>query len=102
MKQFLPLLLSLCPCGAAAAGANDRPHVLLILSDDHLHTALGCAGNPAVSTPHLDRLAARGVRFTHCFVPNPICTPARAALLTGQDNWTNGAYFFGQPIRRSS
>jgi arylsulfatase A-like enzyme len=102
MRRLLLVLLSLGPCVATASAETDRPNLLLIVSDDHLHTALRCAGNPAIDTRHLDRLAAEGVRFTHCFVPNPICTPARAAILTGQDNWTNGVFFFGEPIRESS
>jgi arylsulfatase A-like enzyme len=63
---------------------------------------LGIAGHPLLKTPNLDRLAAEGVRFTRAFTPNPICTPSRAALLTGQDCWTNGCYFFGMPIRPES
>jgi len=63
---------------------------------------LGIAGHPLLKTPNLDRLAAEGVRFTKAFTPNPICTPSRAALLTGQDCWTNGCYFFGMPIRPES
>jgi arylsulfatase A-like enzyme len=63
---------------------------------------LGSAGHPLLKTPNLDRLATEGVRFTRAFTPNPICTPSRAALLTGQDCWTNGCYFFGMPIRSQS
>ena len=60
------------------------------------------AGNPIVQTPNLDKLASRGVRFTHAFSPNPICTPARASILTGQNSWTNGVTFFNIPISTSS
>lgn len=83
------------------AWAAQRANILLLMSDDHHHAALSCAG-AQVRTPNLDRLAAEGVRFTHCFVPNPICTPARAAIFTGQDNFTNGCYFFGMPIKGES
>ena len=88
--------------GPCAAAHGQRPNIVVIVSDDHAHDALGCAGHRVLKTPSLDRLANAGVRFTHCFVPNPICTPARAALLTGQDNWTNGCYFFGMPIHEES
>jgi arylsulfatase A-like enzyme len=90
-------------CPAASDAAEPGPaNVLLIISDDHMLDALGCAGNPAIQTPHLDRLAGDGVLFTRCFTPNPICTPSRANILTGQDSWTNGCIFFGEPIRESS
>ncbi|MHC4596393.1 MAG: sulfatase family protein [Planctomycetota bacterium] len=79
-----------------------KPNIVLIVADDWAHTDLGIAGHPLLKTPNLDRLAAEGVRFTRAFTPNPICTPSRAALLTGQDCWTNGCYFFGMPIRPES
>jgi len=72
------------------------------MADDWAYTDLGIAGHPLLRTPNLDRLARDGVLFTKAFTPNPICTPSRAALLTGQDNWTNGCWFFGMPIRSES
>ena len=57
---------------------------LFILSDQHSYDALGCYGHPIVQTPHLDRLAQRGTRFTNAYTPCPICVPARAALATGR------------------
>lgn len=59
-------------------------NTLVILSDEHQARAMGCAGHPFVSTPNLDRLAARGTMFTNAVTPSPICVPARAALATGQ------------------
>jgi|APTNR8051073442_1049403.scaffolds.fasta_scaffold13413_2 arylsulfatase A-like enzyme len=82
--------------------ADDRPNVLLLLSDDHNHRALGCSGNPVIRTPNLDRLAAEGVYFQRCFTPNPICTPSRACLYTGQDSWSNGVTFNGKTIHEDS
>lgn len=65
----------------------DRPNVLLILVDEMRADALGCFGGASVGgqaiTPNLDRLAAQGTRFASCYVPQPTCTPCRAALLTG-------------------
>ena len=61
----------------------DRPNILLIISDDQGAWALGCAGNDEIRTPVLDRLAGDGVRFTHFFCTSPVCSPARASLLTG-------------------
>ena len=67
-------------------------NLLVILSDEHSPKALGCAGHPFVRTPNLDRLAARGTRFTAAYTPSPICVPARAALATGQATHEMGRY----------
>lgn len=74
--------------------APARPNVLLIQADQFRWDCLGAAGHPDVRTPHLDRLAADGVRFTEAFCPLPICTPSRYSLLTGlyphqHGGWTN-------------
>lgn len=65
------------------AAATPRPNVLLILMDDMGQRALSCYGNPLLKTPHLDRLAGEGMRFTRAYV-TPQCTPTRATILTGQ------------------
>ena len=70
MKSFLAMLILLQ--GMALA---KPPNILLLVSDDHHYTSLGCLGNNVIRTPYLDRLARDGVLFTHCFSPNPICTP---------------------------
>lgn len=100
---FSILLLSACLAVAPASAAEERPpNVLLIVSDDHQHSALGAAGNAVVKTPHLDRLASQGVRFTHAFVHIPICTPSRAAYLTGMYGPRNGVSFFGMKRREGA
>lgn len=60
-----------------------RPNVLYIVSDDQGAWALGCAGNTEIRTPTLDRLARKGIRFENFFCTSPVCSPARASLLTG-------------------
>lgn len=60
-----------------------RPNVLLIHVDQHRQDCVGVNGHPLLQTPALDRLASQGVNFTHAFTPIPVCTPARASLLTG-------------------
>lgn len=67
-----------------------RPNILLITSDQHRGDCFGFAGR-RVSTPHLDLLASQGTHFTSCITPHPICQPARASLLTGQQSRTHGA-----------
>ena len=61
-----------------------QPNLLFIYADQHRADVLGCAGNDIVVTPHLDRLAAEGVRFDQAWTESPICQPARASLLTGR------------------
>lgn len=63
---------------------SSPPNILLLYADDWRHDTLGCAGNPVVQTPHLDRLAREGCRFTHNCVTTSICGVSRASLLTGQ------------------
>ena len=63
---------------------TQQPNILLILSDQHNPHVLGCAGDEIVRTPNLDRLAARGVRFTQNYCPSPLCVPSRMAFLTAQ------------------
>ncbi|MFT4067805.1 sulfatase-like hydrolase/transferase [Paraburkholderia sp.] len=59
-------------------------NVLFILSDEHQHNLMGCAGHPIIKTPALDTLAQRGTRFSNAYTPSPICVPARASLATGR------------------
>ncbi|MBN1492174.1 MAG: sulfatase [Phycisphaerae bacterium] len=74
----------------AASGATpDRPHVLLIVSED-TGTHLGCYGDKTVPTPNLDRLAADGVRFSHAYVTTASCSESRSSLLTGLYPHQNG------------
>ncbi|TBL72729.1 sulfatase-like hydrolase/transferase [Paenibacillus thalictri] len=63
---------------------GERPNIVFILADDQGAWAMGCAGNPEIRTPHLDRLAAEGIRFDNFFCTSPVCSPARASLLTGR------------------
>jgi arylsulfatase A-like enzyme len=66
-----------------AAAATDRPNVLLIISGQIHHQALGVAGNPIIRTPNIDRLAREGVRFTHAVCPMPFRSSSRASMLSG-------------------
>ena len=61
----------------------EQPNIIMILCDELRADALGCAGNPIVQTPNIDRLASEGTRFSQCFVTQPTCTPSRASILTG-------------------
>ena len=67
-----------------ASRDSDRPNILFILTDDQGAWAMGCAGNSEIRTPNLDRLAATGMRFESFFCVSPVCSPARASILTGR------------------
>lgn len=71
-------------CSCRHDSAMKPTNVLFILSDEHQHDLMGCAGHPFIQTPHLDALAQRGTRFRNAYTPSPICVPARASLATGR------------------
>jgi uncharacterized sulfatase len=76
---------SLATAAAPAAPAPaTRPNVILIMTDDQARWALGCYGNKECPTPHMDRIAAEGARFTNAFVATPVCSPSRAGFFTGR------------------
>ena len=85
MTRLLLALLAL-PLAAVPGFAAERlrPNVLLVLADDLGWGDLSCCGGKLGATPHLDRMAKEGVRFTQFYVASPICSPSRCALLTGQ------------------
>jgi iduronate 2-sulfatase len=80
--------------------ATARPNVLLICVDD-LKPALGCYGDPLAKTPHLDRLAARGLRFDLAYCNQAVCAPSRNALMLGSRSTSIGIYSLGDNFRRA-
>ena len=81
--------------------ASDRPSFIVFTTDQHRWDLLGCAGHPALRTPNLDRLAARGVRFDRCHTNHPLCMPTRATWFTGQTTRGHGVRCNGIPLDRS-
>ncbi len=75
---------------AAAADKGKQPNILYIMADDHSANAISAYGSRINRTPNIDRLAEGGMRFDNCFCTNSICTPSRAAILTGQYSHING------------
>lgn len=69
---------------APATEAKNKPNIIFVFIDDMGYGDLSCYGNKAVQTPHVDRLAAEGIRFTSFYVNSPICSPSRTACITGQ------------------
>lgn len=89
------LPLALGPVEAANPAA--RPNVLLIMSDDLTATALSCYGNTICHTPNIDRLAAKGTRFTRAFCQGTYCGPSRASLLSGYYPHATGVLGYTSP-----
>ncbi|MCI0682500.1 MAG: sulfatase-like hydrolase/transferase [Gemmataceae bacterium] len=79
---FSLALLVAAPAPALAQPA--RPNFVVVLADDLGYGDLGCFGNQAIKTPHLDRFASQGLRFTHCYSAGANCSPSRAGLMTGR------------------
>ena len=77
---------------------NPSPNIIVITTDQQRFDSLGCIGSDFISTPNLDRLAAEGVLFTRAYCSNPVCTPARASIFTGQNLSTHGAWNVGTKI----
>lgn len=75
-----------------ASRDSRRPNIMVILSDDQGCWALGCAGNREIRTPSLDALAAAGMRFENAFCASPVCSPARASLMTGRMPSAHGVH----------
>ncbi|MFM8804373.1 MAG: sulfatase [Planctomycetia bacterium] len=96
MRSLSVIVLALVALVARAEGVATpkRPNILFIFTDDHAQHAVSCYGSKVNTTPHLDRLAAAGARFTNSFVTNSICSPSRATLLTGQYSHKNGVPVF--------
>jgi arylsulfatase A-like enzyme len=72
--------------------AADRPNILFTMSDDHAYQSISAYGSDRNETPHIDRIAAEGMRFDRCYVTNSLCGPSRACILTGKYSHKNGFY----------
>lgn len=94
MKTACFVLSALLGClmASAALAADARPNIVLFLADDLGYGELGCYGNKAAITPNLDRFAAQGLKLTDCHSACPVCSPSRAALLTGRHPYRTGVF----------
>ena len=101
MRLFLPLAILLFP-GILPAAPEDQPkyNVLFLISDDLTYTALSCYGNKVCHTPNIDRLAARGTRFTRAYCQGTYCGPSRASFMSGYYPHATGELGYRNPRPR--
>jgi arylsulfatase A-like enzyme len=100
MRYLLAVFFALVAMRAAAAtAAPAKPNILFIIADQWRAQAFGFAGDPNVKTPRLDRFERECVNFTQAVSGTPVCTPARASLLTGQRALTHGLFINDVPLR---
>jgi arylsulfatase A-like enzyme len=97
LKSVKSIILTAIVCAsfcAMAPAAQQRPNIIFIFADDHTTQALSAYKHPLklIQTPNMDRLAREGMRFDRCLVPNPICGPSRAVILTGKYSHLNGFF----------
>ncbi len=90
-----PVLLGTVVGAALSGEIAGRPNIVFILADDLGYTDLGCYGSQFYETPHIDRMAAEGIRFTDGYTCGPNCQPTRAALISGQYTPRTGVYTVG-------
>jgi len=84
MRKSIVLLTVAASFAAVASAADRPPNIVIIFADDMGYGDLGCYGHPSIRTPNLDRMAAQGMRFTDFYCGASVCTPSRAALMTGR------------------
>lgn len=89
--RWLALVLMSCMSWSATAAETNRPNVLWFVVDD-MSANFSCYGEKLIETPHVDRLAREGTRFTRAFVTAPVCSPCRSALITGMYQTSIGAH----------
>jgi arylsulfatase A-like enzyme len=95
MSRLLCLLVAVVTFSLSAA--QRPPNVVFILTDNQGAWTLGCYGNQDIQTPHIDKLAAEGIRFTRALSSNPVCSPTRATFLTGLIPSQHGVHSFLDP-----
>ncbi len=84
-RNLIPLLTASVACLPSVAEAQRQmPNIIYIMCDDMGYGDLGCYGQPYIRTPHIDRMAAEGMRFTQAYAGSPVSAPSRACLMTGQ------------------
>lgn len=83
-RQWIIFIASFLVFSAGPVISQQTPNIIIIYADDLGYGDLGCYGHPSIRTPHLDQMAAKGLKFTQFYVGASVCTPSRAELLTGR------------------
>lgn len=96
VARGLVVALAFLPAHSLGQPPRGRPNIVFIMTDDHAAHAIGAYGSKVNQTPNLDRLAREGALLTSVFATNSICTPSRAAILTGQYSHLNGVTMFNR------
>lgn len=94
----LALLLSTC-AAVAVAESSVKPHIILVMADDMGWGQTGYRNHPLLKTPHLDAMAANGLRFERFYAGGPVCSPTRASVLTGRSHDRTGVLQHGYALR---
>ncbi|MEC7602811.1 MAG: sulfatase-like hydrolase/transferase, partial [Planctomycetota bacterium] len=89
MRNLTLLVILLVP--SLGHSAEKRPNILWIVGENFSND-LGCYGQPNVATPHLDKLAAEGIRYTHAFATSPVCAPSRSCFMLGMYQTTTDTH----------
>jgi arylsulfatase A-like enzyme len=96
MRILIPILLL---AGQCLVAQDRRPNIILLMSDDQGWGETGYRNHPHLRTPHLDAMAANGLRLDHFYAGSPLCSPTRASVLTGRSNDRTGVLVVGQAMR---
>jgi arylsulfatase A-like enzyme len=96
--RFAVVLLALCAASPALIHAT-QPNIVLCMADDQGWGDTAYNGHPVLKTPHLDAMAAAGLRFDHFYAAAPVCSPTRASVMTGRHPNRLGCFSWGRPLR---
>lgn len=91
---FITTSVAFAAAAKPPAVSQSKPNIVFIMSDDHAAHAIGAYGSTLLPTPSIDRIAREGSLLTNCFATNAVCTPSRAAILTGKYSHKNGVPVF--------
>lgn len=90
---YITILFTTTACNAQAVQLkNSKPNIVIFLTDDQGWGDAGIQGHPKIKTPHFDKFSSQGVRFTNCYAACSVCSPSRAAILTGRTPYRNGVW----------